>query len=192
MRPNCTPPAISLAAASLALLLSACAPKEPPPPSEYIKLTYTLTPGPTTGDEPLLLPIESGSLSCMRQARSILVRTEDKKKGVSVAIQLNDAATAPAPVYTANNATGGRVNLDVVVPKDDQGKQTVGFNTTDAGDTFTCTLCVSGPDPFALFAATFSCESKDTPNGRLSVRGEARATICPQMVQGEPMPQCIR
>lgn len=188
MRPTCT--LWHLAAVSA--LLFACAPKEPPPPSEYIKLTYTLTPGPTTGEEPILLPIEPGSLSCMRQARSILVRSEDKKKGVSVAIQLNDAATAPAPVYTANNATGGRINVDVIVPKDAQAKQTVGFNTTDAGDTFTCTLCVSGPDPFATFAATFSCQSKDTPNGRLDARGEATATICPQMIQGEPMPRCLR
>lgn len=169
--------AIAVSCLCLFGLVGACGPKEPPPPTEYIKFRYGLSTGPSSLDEPVVLPIDPGSLPCGRADQAINVVA--KKGKIELEIGLRDIATRPAQ-WTANTATNGKVTVHLVVPAGEApGSGTVGFFTGDPGDSFTCLLRVNPPDPFATFDASFTCDSKKTANGEVFIRdGLAFTNMC--------------
>lgn len=160
-------------------LILGCSSKEAPPPQEYVRFKYTLTPGAGSGDTPIEIPIDPGSLPCGRDKREIKVDVKSGRIGVILA--LHDAATRAAQ-YTANSQTNGVVNVSIIVPRAiDMGSGgPLEFATEDRMDPFTCLLTVTGMDPFAEFKATFSCHGSPThPLGQLNVSdGQVHTNLC--------------
>jgi hypothetical protein len=157
-------------------------------PAEYVSIKYTVTPGTTTGDTPLVLTVSpppgEGGMTCFRTQNQINVYAN---LGVaSVNFLLNSTATVPyqtALEATTQSAGVAVVNMEIPLAIDSGGNPSnpTAFSTTMTGNSLTCELSLGGPDLFASFDGSFTCNTLSTDPGRhlMLTQGQFHAVPCP-------------
>ncbi len=157
-------------------------------PAEYVTIKYTVTPGTTTGDTPLVLTVSpppgQGGNTCFRTQNMLNVYAS---LGVaSVNFILSSTATAPyqtALEATTQSAGVAVVNLEIPLTLDSAGNPSnaTAFSTTMTGNGLTCVLDLGGPDLFASFDGSFTCNTLSTDPGRhlMLTEGQFHAVPCP-------------
>lgn len=159
-------------------------------PTEYVRFNYTVTPpGTSTSGKPLVLTVGAAPMAmgvtCQRANNKIVVYASD---GVaSVQFTLNGAtATMPNQVNlqaTTQSVGSAEVELQIPTAVDEMRVYSapVAFRTTTPGNALTCYLNLGGPDLYAGFDGSFTCQSLSTDPGRkLSLTdGQFHAVPCP-------------
>ncbi len=161
-----------------------CGPAPDTGPSQYVKMTYTVTPpGASTGLTPLVMAVVTDAQSCQRSSNKIMVSANLDAAGIT--FNLAGGGTLPQAALRADKDTGtvAEVNLKLPLMLDSRTRETSNpqnFLTSDRSIGLSCTVSISGPDPFASFDGSFSCSAQQTTLTRgIEAAGQFHALPCP-------------
>lgn len=176
---------VALAAtAGLALAASpGCGSGSDSGPSQYVNLLYAVTPpGTNTGSSPLKLPVVTEVLQCQRTSKKIVVAASGGAAGITITLQGNAAAPQASLRLDKDTVSAGEVSLKLPLNFDARTFETsnpMTWVTSDRAAELSCTLSITGADPFASFDGEFSCSTLPGGTREVTASGQFHAVPCP-------------
>jgi hypothetical protein len=173
------------------VLASACGSSstQTPLPTEYVQFNYSVTPGTTTGETPMVLTVGAVPMStdpvCMRTQQKIVLYASAGVAQFTMTLAGATATAANGTNIQAATQTVGTAEIDLEIPTttDEMGTPSnpAAFNTSTVGNALTCYINLKTADPFATLDGTFNCQSNSTTTGRkLDLNdGQFHALPCP-------------
>lgn len=153
-------------------------------PSQYVTMTYSVTPpGATTGGTPMTLLVTSDATSCQRVSNKIVVSAALDAAGITFTLSGQAAQAQAALRADKDTATVAEVDLKLPLTFDSRTRETsnpVNFLTSDRNVALSCTLSIAGPDPFATFDGDYNCSAQPSATMRaIQAAGHFHALPCP-------------
>ncbi|HNN95492.1 MAG TPA: hypothetical protein PKI03_24610 [Pseudomonadota bacterium] len=152
-------------------------------PTQYMNMTYSLTPpGVTTGSTVLKLPVITDALQCQRSAGKIQVSATSGAAGIT--ITLVGAGTNPQAALRADKDTATVAEVSLKLPQkfDARTLETADpltYLTSDRTSGLSCTLTITGSDPFASFDGSLSCSTLTGSTRDAQANAQFHAVPCP-------------
>lgn len=152
-------------------------------PTQYMDMTYSLTPpGVTTGNTALKLEVVTDALQCQRSERKIQVSANNGAAGITITL-LGDG-TNPQAALRADKDTSTVAEVSLKLPQvfDARTLETsspITYLTSDRSAGLSCTLTITGTDPFASFDGSLNCSTLTGSTRAVQVNAQFHAVPCP-------------
>ncbi len=163
--------------------LPGCGPGSGSGPAQYMDMTYSLTPpGVTTGSTQLKLSVVTEALQCQRAERKIQVSANTGAAGITITL-LGDG-TNPQAALRADKDTSTVAEVSLKLPQSFDARTLETANpitliTSDRTSGLSCTLSISGPDPFASLDGSLSCSTLTGSLRAVQTNAQFHAVPCP-------------
>lgn len=152
-------------------------------PTQYMDMTYSLTPpGVTTGNTVLKLAVVTEALMCQRTERKIQVSANSGAAGIT--ITLLGAGTNPQAALRADKDTANVAEVTLKLPQNFDARtletaNPITYLTSDRTMGLSCTLTITGADPFASFDGSITCSTLTGSTRDVQLNAQFHATPCP-------------
>jgi hypothetical protein len=160
-----------------------CGSSSDPGPSQYVNLTYSITPpGTNTGSTPLKLAVVTDALQCQRSSKKIVVAAIGGAAGITITLLGTGAAPQASLRLDKDTSSVGEVSLKLPLNFDARTFETsnpMTWVTSDRTAELSCSLSISGPDPFAMFSGSFACSTLPGGTRDVQAAGQFLALPCP-------------
>lgn len=170
-------------AAGLLAAVAGCGDTSDKGPSQYMNLTYVVTPpGTNTGSTPLKLGVVTEVLQCQRTGQKIVVAATGGAAGITITLQGSGAAPQASLRLDKDTTSVGEISLKLPLFFDARTFETsnpMTWVTSDRAAELGCNISISGPDPFASFDGQFSCNTLPGGTREVQASGQFHAVPCP-------------